>query len=242
MPVLPSTASFRLIACLRMQPLRRQSLGGVRPSPGAETSEGPPAWNDSGIADSPTSLRPRTGALRHLIFKHALSRNDAVGNRELRSAVPVGQRFQPVHEFTNANTKRFGQTNVHFPVPTALQGGTGRMPVLPSSASFRLSRNDAVERGRAQPPRLWFGAPSRRTRTLRHAPNHLLAARSKRAARAQPAAPGAGALPIPTASFRFTGLEVPGNRCGLRCVLMAMLRLVGSGQPTIHCQSEADRG
>ena len=127
-----------LRACLRIQPLRRQSLGGVRPSPGAETSAGPPAWNDSGIAGFPTLLRPRTGALRHLIFKHALSRNDAVGNRELRSAVPVGQRFQPVHEFTNANTKRFGQTNVHFPVPTALQGGTGRMPVLPSTASFRL--------------------------------------------------------------------------------------------------------
>ncbi len=74
--------------------------------------------------------------------------------------MPVGQRFQPVHEFTNANTKRFGQTNVHFPepvheftnantkrfgqtnvhfpVPTALQGGTGRMPVLPSTASSRL--------------------------------------------------------------------------------------------------------
>ena len=73
-----------------------------------------------------------------LFFRQALSRNDAVGNRELRSAVPVGQRFQPVHEFTNANTKGFGQTNVHFPVPTALQGGTGRMPVLPSTASFRL--------------------------------------------------------------------------------------------------------
>ena len=50
-----------------------EPLGGVRPSPGAETPEGPPAWNDSGIADSPTLLRPGTGALRHLLFRQALN-------------------------------------------------------------------------------------------------------------------------------------------------------------------------
>ena len=84
-------------------------------------------------------------------------RNGAVGNRELRSAAPVGQRFQPVREFTNVNTKRFGQTSVHFPLPTALQGGTGRMPVLPSTASFRLSQ--AVWRPRWRIPGLipWAG-------------------------------------------------------------------------------------
>ena len=75
------TAPFRLRACLRIQPLRRQSLGGVRLSPGAEMSEGPPAWNDSRIVDSPTSLRPGTGALRHLIFKQALKRLGAIARR-----------------------------------------------------------------------------------------------------------------------------------------------------------------
>ena len=36
------------------------------------------------------------------------SRNDAAGNRERRTAAPVGQRFQPVPKLSNANTKRFG--------------------------------------------------------------------------------------------------------------------------------------
>ena len=116
---------------------------------------------------------------------HGLSRTHAVGNRELRSAVPVGQRFQPVHELTNANTKRFGQTNVHFPVPTALQAGTGRMPVLPSTASFRLRTGASSLRSLTRSPRhpsmrplptaRWrpgSGAPAGRLQTIRspHSP------------------------------------------------------------------------
>ena len=109
-----------------MRPSHGRRRVGESAIPESFHAGGPSGVSAPGDGRTPPRLCPR----KKRMLRQALSRNDAVGNRELRSAVPVGQRFQPVHEFTNADSKRSGQTNVHFPLLTALQGWTGRMPVL----------------------------------------------------------------------------------------------------------------
>ena len=95
-----------LRACLRIQPLSRQSLSGVRPSPGAETSECLQEWNDFGIADSPTLLRPRTGFQDNELLDH--------------EGPPTGQPQIP------------GVCRVHYRAPT--EGGNSGSPVFNAAA------------------------------------------------------------------------------------------------------------
>ena len=71
---------------------------------------------------------------------------------------------------------------------------------LQPSTSERCSWNQ----GGAQPPRLLFGAPSRRTPACTRAPNSERIWCTQWAARARPTAPEAGALPKSTASLRLS--------------------------------------
>ena len=59
-------------ACLRVQPLRREILSGVRPSPGAEEWNSPRSRNGFVSADIQALLRPRTGALRQALSSRTL--------------------------------------------------------------------------------------------------------------------------------------------------------------------------
>ncbi len=60
---------------------------------------------------------PVARSTRNSIAWFRLSRNDAAGNRERRTAAPVGQRFQPVPKLSNAHTKRFGSEIVILHCP-----------------------------------------------------------------------------------------------------------------------------